>query len=1727
MGRVGREEGGKGKKGNEGEEGVGGGREGGGRKGEGGGDSLLHLMMAEGVEKIKQPGDGKEQELDYQNIPKMATAQRAMVDEQTAGREAVSKKTQGQVTTQQPRADSRPIVDAWVKMSIKVKCLSEDKCIDVPLEMEETEEIPLYIQFLVICKKDFLHTLAKRAGVTLRIASNEIMFLVKGPCDDDSIKSLVEKLKIELKSAMSEITHQTIVIREKHQQKFLMTLEENLPEEFANHEAVLLKRTDQKEGYVLIGESQTFDECSKSINELINFVKRDSVVPKKIKVPLVPAQVEFFERLNMSQKLQMKFGKNIKIMCDGTSAVYFESETEGLARKCGIELSLMLKRIKTSTFVLTDRFSKVLSSPKIQENIYNQMKSAGIECTIRVSTFPSCIYLYVLDDYMSRKGLELIMNSIISTALEKRRLEENKKAIDEVLERFKDEVFFFDDDNCRTFLGVREAIENIDKIIRNSELETGHSAAEENVLQKGAVQGGEFREGSVTQTEEDVTPSSKFAAGSTKLECRKLPSNEKNPQKDGDQIQRKEVEYIKSENESTSHSVRNDGMQHDLARDPGNSLEMPISKEYQDEKMEDAKGREKDNETEDSKREKLRMESGHTNDRSDQPRKEKDYTVRDRREETSGQDEGNGLSGKENVISDGASKPSTSKTEEITKRNEKSIENTEDVCAGLQTTDTKTEKEINQQGRADNGTKAGSYPEKMQLEHKSKSVHLLTSTLDHPLGNDGRTLSKSYDERSGPSSNSQTQTILHQNETSSYEDIKKGKSNIGDEFARTSGGDKWDVTELSRQTETHPDEDFREEEAGIENLKKGDLTITVKGDQRTKTSGSYASSSGNGIGNNTRIGQSYIGSEAAEQQKMKEEEDEENDVFEINEKADIDHSSSNAGNADCVANRTRSKLGQKPGAQVRKQSKGEQQETKLTMEKHVVEFLRKNNANELETISEMENVAIDFCNDIIIIKGEKDCVKRAHEKIKEIKSKIHSEECSIDIPANFFTMRDTAIVKQKVADVMSKNMEVEFDGLDDKEPEYYFSWSSDRSPVCLILTYGKVENTKADAIVLPCNGDFSPFGQRADNIVKKGGKQMLHESMSELKRNKKKLSDFQIHSSELTGSLDCLALIFARIPILESIENTDAAEIGNMSLNLVKLMNAEKFRRLVIPVDIDDFCFTSFGSHLAYSLWETGRKELRHRIEIHLCFTRAGKINVSIQCDELVNVDKKVAVIVNSTNVHLNLYEGRVSKSLLNAAGSQIQAECKGPGQGPVHVGDVIPTSAGKMSCKEIYHGVLLPDWIPTGNFSLQVMKAMMRKCLCLADKKGNTSLAFPALGTGKLQYPWNKVAETMFEVIDDYSASVPNTCITDVLFVLHPVDGEAIEAFKFKEESRRKRSKAYFQGCMDTITYLETRIPEHGYRIQVLSETGRQIIPEKPEVEVRFEKQTDYPQQEIPKFDQDPSRNLYVVSMKVGSKKDAKKNSLQDAVKLTNEKRFVTAAFYINHFSEDKPIAERVENLKKTILKTLHPTERRNSQSSAASPVGKVFLRKFMFILSDAQFEKLEAKHSKKGFISRIKWKHAKDWNVIERTFGQSLELRITSLEKSLVNDMIPQVVHMIEQLKVVLMEWKGSWFLQVTGRGNKKNKLSVFTAQRLEWASMLKWKTIELENSNGVLWMYDLVKRKVYNQSGQQQSLVGNLIDERDDDQAPAKRVPKEAPKRPPTLPGKAVRQGNKSSA
>ena len=159
---------------------------------------------------------------------------------------------------------------------------------------------------------------------------------------------------------------------------------------------------------------------------------------------------------------------------------------------------------------------------------------------------------------------------------------------------------------------------------------------------------------------------------------------------------------------------------------------------------------------------------------------------------------------------------------------------------------------------------------------------------------------------------------------------------------------------------------------------------------------------------------------------------------------------------------------------------------------------------------------------------------------------------------------------------------------------------------------------------------------------------------------------------------------------------------------------------------------------------------------------------------------ERVDVIVNAANNRLRP-EGGVAKAILDRGGKVIETElnkiiakCKS-----VKDGDAVITSSGYLPCKKVVHAVgpVLRD------VGLSQSRYLLRRaCLSslkLAEELKMTSIAFPAIGSGRYGMSKDECAKALFDAFGTFveQGNPKKKTIVDIRFV--NIDDLSVQAFR------------------------------------------------------------------------------------------------------------------------------------------------------------------------------------------------------------------------------------------------------------------------------------------------------------------------------------------------------------
>lgn len=136
-----------------------------------------------------------------------------------------------------------------------------------------------------------------------------------------------------------------------------------------------------------------------------------------------------------------------------------------------------------------------------------------------------------------------------------------------------------------------------------------------------------------------------------------------------------------------------------------------------------------------------------------------------------------------------------------------------------------------------------------------------------------------------------------------------------------------------------------------------------------------------------------------------------------------------------------------------------------------------------------------------------------------------------------------------------------------------------------------------------------------------------------------------------------------------------------------------------------------------------------------------------------------VDAIVNAANTSL-LGGGGVDGAIHHAAGPELVAECRQIGG--CGVGEAVITKGYHLPARHVIHTVG-PIWHGGDFGEAENLANAYRNCLKLAENKGLTTIAFPAISTGVYGYPAQPAADIAVETVLDVSRQLAT--LSDVIF--------------------------------------------------------------------------------------------------------------------------------------------------------------------------------------------------------------------------------------------------------------------------------------------------------------------------------------------------------------------------
>ncbi|NXB17225.1 PAR14 polymerase, partial [Rhagologus leucostigma] len=256
--------------------------------------------------------------------------------------------------------------------------------------------------------------------------------------------------------------------------------------------------------------------------------------------------------------------------------------------------------------------------------------------------------------------------------------------------------------------------------------------------------------------------------------------------------------------------------------------------------------------------------------------------------------------------------------------------------------------------------------------------------------------------------------------------------------------------------------------------------------------------------------------------------------------------------------------------------------------------------------------------------------------------------------------------------------------------------------------------------------------------------------------------------------------------IVSSIKETLEEFKGNSSLKEVHVVafaqdNIQAFSKAFRKV-FSDYSPSYRSLHQASTVPQPKQRKISQRIKNFPFITTEEGLNIVLQTGSIE--DATTSIVVVSVGKDLQLDKGPLGRALLSKAGPMLQTGLKKEGRGRTpEEGSVLKTKGYNLACSVVLHAVV-PMWSQKDTPS-KVLGDIITKCLEIAEELSLKSITFPAIGTGKLEFPRSVVAKLLFDKVFEFSSKNRVNSLEEVYFLLHPKDTDNIQEFSVELENR------------------------------------------------------------------------------------------------------------------------------------------------------------------------------------------------------------------------------------------------------------------------------------------------------------------------------------------------------
>lgn len=155
-----------------------------------------------------------------------------------------------------------------------------------------------------------------------------------------------------------------------------------------------------------------------------------------------------------------------------------------------------------------------------------------------------------------------------------------------------------------------------------------------------------------------------------------------------------------------------------------------------------------------------------------------------------------------------------------------------------------------------------------------------------------------------------------------------------------------------------------------------------------------------------------------------------------------------------------------------------------------------------------------------------------------------------------------------------------------------------------------------------------------------------------------------------------------------------------------------------------------------------------------------GRLTIELLAGDITQQDD-IDAVVNAANAQLRT-GGGVAGAIHSAAGEGLAEECRP--LAPIEPGECVITGAHDLPNEHVIH--CLGPVYGRDDPSDEILASCYRRAMRIADERGLTSIAFPAISTGAFGYPREDAAEVALSAVIDTAPSMSSLDL--VRFVLY-----------------------------------------------------------------------------------------------------------------------------------------------------------------------------------------------------------------------------------------------------------------------------------------------------------------------------------------------------------------------